>query len=343
MQTRTYKDLFRLITSMIGTGGELPGSGTEDTQVADFINRRFQQAFDQSPIWPRYFVNSEARDIISLIISGLGAGSSSDRSSVANGNYILLGQADDPAADQGAVLGTNVYYNPATGSVTSSGDINNATIIYKRASTNRWEVEDGTDADFNSSRQIKVTAGGGGALLVEADSVKKDNPSEVVTWTLTAATVSGTPLVVDEQLIPYAQTGKDTIGDFNRIHRKRAFLNNSAVEYEFFVDLNGANILNITSTTDNEAFVSYKKQFTPFTVTTDYYNSTVEVPGEFFNFIAHAVYADFLRVQNRQQEAIAEEQVAQTYLALELEKIDIRSNNNTVNKRFSTYVNRQSR
>jgi hypothetical protein len=54
-------------------------------------------------------------------------------------------------ADQGAVLGTNVYYNPATGSVTSSGDINNATIIYKRASTNRWEVEDGTDADFNSS------------------------------------------------------------------------------------------------------------------------------------------------------------------------------------------------
>jgi hypothetical protein len=109
------------------------------------------------------------------------------------------------------------------------------------------------------------------------------------------------------------------------------------------VDLNGANILNITSTTDNEAFASYKKQFTPFTVTTDYYNSTVEVPGEFFNFIAHAVYADFLRVQNRQQEAIAEEQVAQTYLALELEKIDIRSNNNTVNKRFSTYVNRQSR
>ncbi len=76
MQTRTYKDLFRLITSMIGTGGELPGGGTEDTQVADFINRRFQQAFDESPVWPRYFVNSEESDIISLIISGLGARSS---------------------------------------------------------------------------------------------------------------------------------------------------------------------------------------------------------------------------------------------------------------------------
>ena len=344
MQTRSYKDLFRLITSMIGTGGQLDASGTEGTQVADFINRRFQQAFDTSPVWPRYFVNSEARDIISLIISGLGAGSSSDRSSVANGNYILIGQADDPAADQGAVLGTNVYYNPATDSQPNTRDVSSATVLYKRASTNRWELEDGTDINFNSSDQIKVDAGGGSALLVEADSVKKDNPSEVVTWTLTAATVSGTPLVVDEQLIPYAQTGKDTIGDFNRIHRKRAFLNNSAIEYEFFVDLNGANILNITNTTDNEAFVSYKKQFTPFTVTSDFYNQgAVEVPGEFFNFIAHAVYADFLRVQNRQQEAIAEEQIAQTYLSQELEKIDIRNNNNTVNKRFSTYVNRQSR
>jgi len=341
MQTRDYKDLFRLISSMIGTGGEL--TANEQTQVSNFINRRFQQAFDESPVWPRYFVNSEARDIISLIIGGLATGSSSDRSSVANGNYILIGQADDPAAGQGAVLGTNVYYNPATDTTPNTQDISSATVLYKRASTSRWELEDGTDIEFNSSGQIKVTAGGGSSLLVEADSVKKDNPSEVVTWTLTATLVSGTPLVVDEQLIPYAQTGKDTIGDFNRIHRKRAFLNNSALEYEFFVDFNGANILNIANTNDTSAFVSYKKQFTPFTVTSDYYNSTAEVPGEFFNYIAHAVYADFLRVQNRQEQALAEEQVAQTYLALELEKIDIRSNNNTINKRFSTYVNRQSR
>ena len=338
MQTRSYKDLFRLITSMIGTGGELAASGTEDTQVADFINRRFQQAFDTSPVWPRYFINSEARDIISLNISGLGAGSSSDFSSKVNGNYILVGQ---DSGSSGAVAGTNVYYNPAQG--TKSATTINSTIIYKRSSTNRWEIEEGADIAIAADGSISVDVATGSTVLFEADTNKKDNPSEVVTWTLTATLVSGTPLVVDEQLIPYAQTGKNTIGDFNRIHRKRAFLNNSAIEYEFFVDLNGANILNITSTTDNEAFVSYKKQFTPFTVTSDFYNSTVEVPGEFFNFIAHAVYADFLRVQNRQEQAIAEEQIAQTYLAQELEKIDIRNNNNTVNKRFSTYVNRQSR
>jgi hypothetical protein len=340
MQTRTYGDLFKITSALIGTGGQL--DVTEQDQLSHFINRRFQQAFDESPVWPRYLVSSEARDIISLNISGLGAGGSTDSSSVTNGNYILLGQSDDPGAGNGAVIGTNVYYNPAVGTKDSSA-VADSTIIYKRQSTSRWEVESVGLININANGLISVDPGSGDTILVEADTVKKDNPSEVVTWTLTTAKVSGTPSVVDEQLIPYAQTSKDTIGDFNRIHRKRAFQNNSSMEYDFFVDFNGANILNIANSTDNEAFVSYKKQFTPFTVTSDYYNSTAEVPGEFFNYIAHAVYADFLRVQNRQEQALAEEQVAQTYLALELEKIDIRSNNNTINKRFSTYVNRQSR
>jgi len=337
MQTRTYGDLFKITSALIGTGGQL--DVTEQDQLSHFINRRFQQAFDESPVWPRYLVSSEARDIISLTISGLGAGSSTDSSSVVNGNYILLGQEN---GGNGGVAGTNIYYNPAHGS-RSHGQVIGTAVIYKRASTSRWEIETSCNIAINSDGTIDVQAGTGDTVLVEADAAKKDNPSEVITWTLTAAKVSGTPLIVDEQLIPYAQTGKDTIGDFNRIHRKRAFQNNSSMEYDFFVDFNGANILNIANSTDNEAFVSYKKQFTPFTVTSDYYNSVVEVPGEFFNYIAHAVYADFLRVQNRQEQALAEEQVAQTYLALELEKIDIRSNNNTINKRFSTYVNRQSR
>jgi hypothetical protein len=337
MQTRTYGDLFKITSALIGTGGQL--DVTEQDQLSHFINRRFQQAFDESPVWPRYLVSSEARNIISLTISGLGAGSSTDSSSVVNGNYILLGQENGGG---GGFAGTNIYYNPAHGS-RSNNQVVGTAVIYKRASTSRWEIETSCNIAINADGTIDVQAGTGTTVLVEADSVKKDNPSEVITWTLTTALLSGTPLIVDEQLIPYAQTGKDTIGDFNRIHRKRAFQNNSSMEYDFFVDFNGANILNIANSTDNEAFVSYKKQFTPFTVTSDYYNSTAEVPGEFFNYIAHAVYADFLRVQNRQEQALAEEQVAQTYLALELEKIDIRSNNNTINKRFSTYVNRQSR
>jgi hypothetical protein len=336
MQTRTYGDLFKLIQSLAGVGSFAP---TEADDVANLINRRFLQAFNESPIWPRYLVTSEERDIISLNISGLGAGTSSDSSSVVNGNYILLGQDD---GQNGAVAGTNVYYNAALGT-------SDTTVIYKRTSTNRWEIEGNGNISINSDGTISVQAGAGVAvtLLVEADTQKKDNPSEVDTWTLTTANVSGTPLIVDKQLIPYAQTGKNTIGSFNRIHRKKAFLNQSAVEYDFFVDFDGANILNITSTTDNSAFVTYKKQFTPFSVTgstvADFTGSTVEVPAEFFAYLAHATYADFLRMDGQTDKAFAEENTATVALALELEKVDIISNNNTVNKRFSTYVNRQSR
>ena len=109
------------------------------------------------------------------------------------------------------------------------------------------------------------------------------------------------------------------------------------------MDVTGANILNISSTTDNVAFVSYKKEFTPFDVTSGYDTSEVEVPNEFFPYLAHATYADFLRMDGQTDKAFAEEERSNLALALELEKIDIISNNNTVNKRFSTYVNRQSR
>ena len=331
MQDRTYSDLLFLIQSLVG-GGNL--TTEEQGSIDSFINRRAHEAFQTSQTWPRFLTGSEQRDIISLNISGLGAGGASDRSSVTNGNYILIGQSNDPAVNNGAVIGTNVYYNPATDS--DSGQDVSGTVIYKRVSTNRWEVEDGTDIEFNSSGQIKVTAGGGTAVLVEADAQKKDNPSEVVTWTLTTANVSGTPLVVDKQLIPYAETGKTSIGEFLKVYRKKAFLNDSSLEYDFFVDFNGANILNVANTNDNTAFVTYKKELPQYTIT------SIDIPGEWFFFIAHGSYADFLRMEGKVEQSMAEEDVAQKYLAQELEKVDNMSNNN-VFRRFSTHGTRQSR
>jgi len=320
MQTRTYGDLFKITSALIGTGGQL--DVTEQDQLSHFINRRFQQAFDESPVWPRYLVSSEKRNIISYVLSG-----ATGNVSGVNGNYRFIGLND---GDIGKA-GTSVYEDSNPGAP--------VILIYKNSS-NAWIVTYGAAFSINADGTVDIT-NDGSTQFTEADSIKKDRVEDVETWT--PSQTSEALLVAAKNLIPYAETNKTTIGDFNRIHRKKAFQNNSSMEYDFFVDFDGANILNIANSTDNSAFVSYKKQFTPFTVTSDYYNSTVEVPGEFFNYIAHAVYADFLRVQNRQEQALAEEQVAQTYLALELEKIDIRSNNNTINKRFSTYVNRQSR
>jgi hypothetical protein len=337
MQTRSYKDLFRLITSMIGTGGQLASSGTEDTQVADFINRRFQQAFDQSPVWPRYLVTSEERRIIGLTIENAAGTGASD----INGDYYILGTQKSGGASH-AKVGSTVYSKTTNGDDGSAID-GNAAIFEQQAGTNLWTINTSPNITRGSDGSIDVT-GAGTVRYTEDNTIAHTSaPYEVTVWG-TSNSASGRPTVLQKQAIPYTETNRNNIGDFNRIHRKTPFINNSSVEYDFSVDIDGANILNIPNTEDSSAYVTYKREFTPFTVTSDFYNQgAVEVPGEFFNFIAHAVYADFLRVQNRQQEAIAEEQVAQTYLALELEKIDIRSNNNTVNKRFSTYVNRQSR
>jgi hypothetical protein len=137
--------------------------------------------------------------------------------------------------------------------------------------------------------------------------------------------------------IPYAEAGKNTISEWIRIHRTQPFLRQSALEFDFYVDSNGAHILNLTTADATSAFVTYKKELSQFTE-----NST-NIPGEWFAFMAHTAYADFLRMDGQHDKALAEEQVAQSYIAMELEKVDNMMNNNTALKRFSTYINRQAR
>ena len=319
MQTRTYGDLFKLIQSLAGVG---TFATSEQDDIANFINRRFSQAFNTSPVWERYITSSEEREMISLTLSG--ATSSTDVN--VNQNYKLLG------SNSGAYgkLGTNVYQGVTTETV----------YIYKTTG-DAWRVASSVTGKHTIVNSEVVLSGEGTEQFIEADTNKKSSVTEVEVWTPRAG--SDILQVQGKNLIPYAQTGKTTIGEFNRIHRKRAFLNNSALEYEFFVDINGANLLNLVNSTDNVAFVTYKSEFTTFTTSSDYSNSIEEVPAEFFDYLAHSVYADFLRMDGQTDKSLVEEQNAASYLASELEKIDLRSNNNTLNKRFSTYVNRQSR
>ena len=332
MQTRTYGELFKTASALIGTGGEL-AAGEQD-QVSHFINRRFQQAFDESPVWPRYFVPSEKRKLSAFSLAG----------SIPSIRRVPYGKF-------GVYQGSDFFAPIDT--------VGNADIfMYKPSHTKKWQMGQGTytKSFFQGAAVTSIIIVETDEPFVQSDTKDYASPLDVPRWVSSGGyPISGVLELDTRQVVPYSETEdfetpngapnraqRQNIGDFNRIHRQEAFLNNSTSEYEFYVDTEGANVLNVQSGTDF-VFVSYKEQFAPFTVTTDYYNSVVEVPGEFFNYIAHAVYADFLRVQNRQEQALAEEQVAQTYLALELEKIDIRSNNNTINKRFSTYVNKQAR
>jgi len=157
--------------------------------------------------------------------------------------------------------------------------------------------------------------------------------------------VVGEERTVASSVIAFTQTSKNDIAEFIRIHRTQPFVRNSALEFDFFVQSDGANILNLTTADASSAFVTYKKELTdiPSTWDLDGDKSTQEIPLEFFYYVAHSVYADFLRMDGQHDKALAEEQVAQNYLANELDKTDQIMNNNTVKKRFNTYVSNQSR
>jgi|ETNvirenome_2_60_1030617.scaffolds.fasta_scaffold14635_4 hypothetical protein len=312
MQEKSYTDLLALIQSLIGAG-EL--TTDEQAKILNFVNRRAFEAYNTSPSWSRYIVSSEARDLNSYTLTGATASTSTS----VNQNYVLLGTNDGNVGESG----TNIYQGVTTSSV----------IIYKNASS-QWIVATGATVAIQSDGRYRVTVAGT-TQFTEADTLKKSLLEDVEVFTPRGG--SDVLNVDPKNLIPYAETGLNTIGEFIRLHRKRAFLNNSSIEYDFFVDSTGANILNITSNSDNKAFVTYKKQMTEFTET------SVDIPLEFFYFLAHAAFADFLRLESKYQDARTEEAIAQTYLAQELEKIDLRSNNNSLNHKFSTYVNRQSR
>jgi hypothetical protein len=143
-------------------------------------------------------------------------------------------------------------------------------------------------------------------------------------------------------VVPFTQTSKNNIGQFLRIHRNQPFLRNSEIEYDFFVDASGAHIMNeVGGSSNGDVYVTYKKEFTPTTGST--LTTDTSIPLEFFYYISHAAYADFLRMDGQIEKALAEERRAEGFLDLELDKIEILSNNNSVGKKISTYVNRQSR
>jgi len=315
MQTRTYSDLLFLIQSLVG-GGNL--TTEEQGSIDSFINRRAHEAFQTSQTWPRFLVSSEERSLALYELSG----GTALTSTLVNQNFKFFGLAEAGSASIGGTKVYNGYDGLGTNNV----------LIYKNTG-NAWVVATNVTSSVNSSGIVNF-GDAGTVQYTEADTIKNDSVEDVKTWNPRGG--SSKLKVLTQNLIPYAESGLTSIGEFLKVYRKRAFFNDSSLEYDFFVDFNGANILNVANTTDKVAFVTYKKELPQYTIT------SIDIPGEWFFFMAHGAYADFLRMEGKVEQGMAEEEVAQKYLAQELEKVDNMSNNN-VFRRFSTHGTRQSR
>lgn len=299
MQTKSYDDLLALTTALIGAGSL---TDPEKAQILQFVNRRAHEAYQTSDSWPRYMVANEPRTIV---------------------------------ANQTVPYAEDSFYVFGAGTSVVNGLYTLSSLQFN--SHDVWERTDGSDSYFirrethgahNTWHIVKAAS----ATQVTADAYYYDdghngNHPDETGWTVDTDGTAAAPTAVNVA----------NIAEFIRIHRTQPFVNRSAREYEFYVTAQGAHIMNIGGGEASTAYITYKKEFTPFTA------ASTDIPQEWFYFIAHGSYADFLRVQGEQEKAIAEEQIAATYLALELEKIDNRVNNTNLVNRFSTYVSRQAR
>tara|TARA_Y100000114_G_scaffold112847_1_gene106708 strand:- start:245 stop:1156 length:912 start_codon:yes stop_codon:yes gene_type:complete len=269
------------------------------------LNRAVRRAYDSSPVWPRYLVSSEERSLYSLNVAN-------STTSTVNGNYEILGQDTS---------GANVY------------QLVDSTAVHVFRDGTTWKVTSASTATLAGDGTYSVS--GGVTRHEEQDTEKKANPYDVLVW---SNNNSGAFSVTRRSLIPFTETNKSAVGQFIRIHRNRAFLENSALEFDYYVDSEGANILNVSSNSQETLFVTYKKAYSA-----TYTETSTDVPSEFFDYITYTVLSDFYTGDGQTEKAIVADEAATKMLDRELMKLDMYSNRNVITQKFSTYVNRQSR
>jgi hypothetical protein len=267
------------------------------------LNRACQRAFDTSTAWPRYITVSEKRMLGGLTISG------TETATALHQSYRLLGKDTN---------GFNVYEGLT---------LTNVHVFYESSST-KWAIKSGSTATKSSG----VWAVTGGAFVALSNVTTETNvASDDITWSIQLE-------VENLNLIPFtSREGKGNIGQFIRIHRKQAFLNDSTTEYDFYVDSDGAHVLN-SRFTDDTAHVTYKKD-TTFSFDED----STNVPNEFVDYILYSVLSDFYTGDGQTEKAMIATDTAEKMLNKELFKIDINTNNTITKRKISTYVNTSTR
>ena len=336
MLLRANSDLFGTIKALAGVSNF---TDSEKVMLVSLTERRLNMAYNSSPMWDRYIVVSEKRSISSFSITGITDNDAYNAAYTKYGDYTHTGTSTSDA------------FVPIDQSDSTN---NQSTIIFYKNSSSKWV--------WGLATYSKTTAGvvaisASTVFATQQDTEKYASPVSVLDWG-TLGTRTGNLVLASSNTVPYNETHevlssgttrvlKTAINDFVRIHRKQAFLNDSSTEYNFYADANGANVMNSTAS-DAEVFVTYKKNIADTSTgrilsSTTNLDSGTEIPSEFFSYTAHGVYADFLRMDGQHDKGAFEESQAQLFIETELERIDIINNNNSLNHKFSTYINTSSR
>jgi len=153
-------------------------------------------------------------------------------------------------------------------------------------------------------------------------------------------------LLIAEEFTPvdgvvlYSDPNGELVDTFLRIYKTQPYLAASALEYEFVVTQTGAQLIYGVNQPDT-VWVTCKTQFL------DTYgnlsNETEAIPSEWFEYIAHGTYSDYLRAEGQQERAMIAEQEANEILLDELMRLDEQHTQTIISNRISTNSNMQYR
>lgn len=138
--------------------------------------------------------------------------------------------------------------------------------------------------------------------------------------------------IVTSGVMPYTEDGLSDIGTFLRIHSSLPFYQSSAQDFVFTVTSSGASL--VAGSTVESAYATYKEAFSPA-----YTSTSTDIPGEWFEYLAHGTYADFLRSEGQQEKAALADVEANEILLDELMQL----NTQVIATRVLTNSNMQNR
>lgn len=141
-------------------------------------------------------------------------------------------------------------------------------------------------------------------------------------------------------VVPFDESGLDSIDTFLRIWKQQPYQSASVQEFDYFVTAQGANLV-AGDLDPTSVWVTYKAQIDGSYG--DQPGDTTSVPKEWFEYLAHGTYADYLRAEGQQEKAAIADQEAIDILTDELMKLDQQGTQNLITNRISTNANMQLR
>jgi hypothetical protein len=153
-----------------------------------------------------------------------------------------------------------------------------------------------------------------------------------------AATGTGTA-TWNSNIIPFTQAGLSEIDQFLRIHKSyQPFYQTSSIEVEYYVTSAGAHVICDPASTPPTAYVTYRKPWNgPYTTI------STDIPDEWFDYIAHGAYADWLRADGKNDIAAGEDTNANTFLENAMSEVNNSRVAGVIAQRISTHVSRSYR